>query len=539
MAKYAMKNDKKALRKGLGLGLVILMAIGEFAFFYTFIMVKFFQAAQTINSAQLIITIGAVASGLFILFFGIFYILGALFLAKDTELLSSLPLKQESVFLSKFIMVVIGEYPFALFLMLPPVIIYGVGMGKGVIYHLIAFICILLIPLIPLVISSVLSLGLMRIVSRSRRRDLITIIGSIILIVAVILGQNYFFAKLPGPESGGNALIGLLSDSNGIVAQAGKIFPPSVWITRALSLTGWDAFLNLLYLILLSAAAFGLVYLIASFIYIKGATAQLEIIKKTGKTRLKYNRTSPVRVLFMIEWKNILRTPIYALNALVGIFVGPFIMCMPLFGGNFAQDKDIKALFSLIHNNSDSPALILILSGALTLFALINPAVSSTFSREGKAFWMLKNIPVDPAKQVAGKLAAGYSISFLCIIATSVIMKIAFQVGWAALILSLIISAIALVPVCALGVLIDLNRPKLNWSNPQEAIKQNMNVILGMLIGLTLMALFGVIGLGLLQLTTSRVIIYAVLLIALLSVTALSLSLLLKSANKAYDKIEA
>lgn len=37
-------------------------------------------------------------------------------------------------------------------------------------------------------------------------------------------------------------------------------------------------------------------------------------------------------VIFNNEWKMILRTPVYALNSLIGIIVGPVIMAMPLFG---------------------------------------------------------------------------------------------------------------------------------------------------------------------------------------------------------------
>jgi ABC-2 type transport system permease protein len=539
MIRYALKNDRKAIWKGLGIGLAILVALGQFVFMYTFLLTKMFEAAKILNAPQLIITLGAVGSGLLTLFLGVFYILGALFLAKDTEFLASLPIRQGSIFASKFIMVMIGEYPLVLFMMLPPVIIYGTGTGQGVLFYLVALLCMLLLPLAPLVVSSVLSLGLMRLVSRSRRRDLITIIGSIILTVAVMLGPNYLFARLPDPESGRDIFAEMLSDSNGLVAILGRLFPPSVWITRALSLTGGDAFINLVYLVLLSAAAFGLVYVIASFIYLRGASAHLEAGKKTGKTRIRYRRSSPVGVMFKIEWKTILRTPIYALNSLIIVFIGPVIMCMPLLGGNFAQDPDLKALFSLIENSSDSPLLILILAGVLTLFAMINPAVSSSISREGKSVWMLKNIPVAPASQVMGKFAAGYSISFISILATSVVMAVAFKVGWTAWIASLVISAAALVPICAFGLLVDLVKPKLNWTNAQEAIKQNMNVMLGMLIGLLFIAVYGVMGYALIKLTNSSLIIYSVFLAILAATAALSVSILRKTAATAFQKIEA
>jgi len=38
-------------------------------------------------------------------------------------------------------------------------------------------------------------------------------------------------------------------------------------------------------------------------------------------------------------------------------------------------------------------------------------------------------------------------------------------------------------PAVTLSLLIDLLRPYLDWDNPQKAIKQNINVLLGMMAG--------------------------------------------------------
>jgi len=251
MARYNFRHNRKELWKTIGMALIIIFALGQFVFLYTYMMSKLHEAARLMNSPQLILTMGAAAGGLVILFFGIFYILGALFLARDTEFLASLPIRQSSVFLSKFILVLMGEYPIALFFMLPPVIIYGTGEQKGVLYYIMALVSVLLLPIVPLVLSSLLSLVLMHVVSRSRRRDLIIIIGSLVLFLALFAGQNFLFSRIPENSSEMELYLKILQSRDGLVEWSGRIFPPSVWITKALSHTGAEAIKNLGYLLLL------------------------------------------------------------------------------------------------------------------------------------------------------------------------------------------------------------------------------------------------------------------------------------------------
>lgn len=536
-ALYNIKNDKKALWKSIGMGLIILIALAEVIGIYTFMMFQLYKSALIINTPQVVLTMAAVVSGIIVLIFGIFYILSTVFLAKDTELLASLPISQGNIFLSKFILVLLGEYPFAFFLMMPPVIIYGIGQKMGAIYYILAVICTLFIPLVPLVVSALLSLILMNIVSRSRHRDMITIIGSIILLVGIVLGQNYFLSRVP--ENQQEFLTGLLQSSNAIIEFMGRAFPPAIWITKTLSGTVPEALINLVYLILISAAAFGLVYLLASFIYQRGATAQFETGISTGKTKLSYKSSSQILTIFKIEWLTLLRTPIYALNSLVMVFMAPLMMMLPMFGGNLANDPDIQFVYQLIENSELTSALVLIVAGLITLFALINPAVSSTFSREGKNYWILKNIPVKPEVQVYGKLLAGYSISFIAAILSASMAMLSFKISMVSTIMIVVLSTAALIPISAVGIYIDLIRPKLVWNNPQEAIKQNLNVVIAMLLGFVLVTIFGFIGYFLVVAGLSSFSVFGIMLAVILLVSYLSILFLKNAAEGAYRKIGA
>ena len=533
---YNIKNDKKTLWKSIGMGLVILIALAEVIGIYTFMMIQLYKGGFVISAPQIVLTMAAVVSGVIALIFGIFYILSTVFLAKDTEFLTSLPLPQGSIFASKFVLVLLGEYPFAFCLMIPPVIIYGIGQNMGVVYYLLALICTLFIPLVPLVISSFFSLLLMNIVGRSRRRDLITIIGSIILLVGIFLGQNYLISKMPGNEQ--DFVAELLKSSNAVVEFMGRAFPPAIWITKILSGTFSEAVINMANLLLVSLGAFALVYFIASFIYQRGATAQFEAVASTGKTKLSYKSTSQVLAIFRIECITILRTPIYALNSLVMIFVAPLMLMLPLFGGNLANDPDMQFLYQLIENGRSTPVLPLIVAGIITLFVLINPAVSSTFSREGKNIWVLKNIPVKPEIQVYGKLLAGYSISLAGAVLSAVVAMFSFRIPFAATVMVIILSAAALIPVSAVGIYIDLIRPKLVWNNPQEAIKQNFNVVIAMLLGFVLVTIFGAVGYLITTFAENTFVVFGLMLIIILAFSYISILVLKKAADGALRRIE-
>jgi ABC-2 type transport system permease protein len=90
----------------------------------------------------------------------------------------------------------------------------------------------------------------------------------------------------------------------------------------------------------------------------------------------------------------------------------------------------------------------------------------------------------------------------------------------------------------AVGMIIDLARPLLDWANPQKAIKQNLNVLLAIFadIGILTAAYFGVkttIKLGM----TGNVII-GLLYLALAGFAVLSYLALLKFADRRYRQIE-
>ena len=138
---------------------------------------------------------------------------------------------------------------------------------------------------------------------------------------------------------------------------------------------------------------------------------------------------------------------------------------------------------ALLKAMASANPLIVILATALfmTICGSINGTASSTFSREGAQFWISRVIPVAPREQAAAKFLHSYLVAMLGVVTAGDRRRglpasrrrphLAPAAG---------LSLVAGVLLTAVGMMIDLARPLLDWTNPQKAIKQNLNVLLAL-----------------------------------------------------------
>ena len=117
-------------------------------------------------------------------------------------------------------------------------------------------------------------------------------------------------------------------------------------------------------------------------------------------------------------------------------------------------------------------------------------------------------------------------------------MVFALRLNFGLWLSSVVLSAAALFPICLSGTLIDLLRPKLHWNNPTEAIKQNFNVVLGMVAGAIIIMALGALCYGFLQLQMNPVFLYGLVVLILAALSWAGISILRKAAVRAYRRLE-
>jgi ABC-2 type transport system permease protein len=157
----------------------------------------------------------------------------------------------------------------------------------------------------------------------------------------------------------------------------------------------------------------------------------------------------------------------------------PCLMAVPLLMGGGEATRGMLQLLGPV--NAGAAQLVGI--GFIVVMATMAPASSSAFSREGRHFWLSKIIPVEPRLQVRGKLAQAYAVIGFAVVLVSAVGCLWLGWRWAEVFTVALAGLVGSLPPVVLGLAVDLWRPYLSWENPQQAIKQNLNVFLGMVTG--------------------------------------------------------
>ncbi len=508
-----------------------------------------YHLLQPMGQERAVLTLGILVAEILILLFGIYYVISAFYFSRDLEFLIPLPLRPSEVMASKFVIIMINEYLTVAAVVLPVIVTYGISAGGGIAFWLNAVLVYLALPVIPLALVSIAVVAMMRFINVSRKKDLLILLGSILLIV-LALGLQFALGRSAGPggpEAGSQALARWMASPDSLLRQVGSKFPPSIWATKAVA-GGFskEGLANLALFLAVSLAFFvGIVFLAEKLFY--GGLVGLG--ETTGRKRRLSGKEMASRVssgrrprtaIFLREWRLMNRTPIFLLNGtlVVVLFPAIFILMATVNTGGRGEGGDAMVLLRMM--TSVNP-LYTILATALfmTVCGSLNGTSSSAFSREGKQFWISKVIPVAPREQAAGKFLHSYLVAMLGVVTASIVGAVYLRLKAAHLLAAAGLALLAGVLLTAVGMIIDLARPLLDWTNPQKAIKQNLNVLLAMLadIGILTAIFFGVKGLLKAKLEADAVI--GLLYAALAALAALAYLALLKFADRRYPEIES
>ncbi len=535
--KYRFTREKKKTWEPILIGAVILVSLLPLLVLYTAMMLALFAAGTVTKQPEMILTIAFMFSQIVILIFGLFYIMGTFYFSKDLETYVPLPLKPYEVIGGKFAVVMINEYLTSMPILLPPIIIYGIGTSQGILYWLKGLVLLAAVPVLPLTVASLLIVVLMRFVNLRRYKDLLAVVGGLLALFAGV-GINMIVQKVPKTTEEIQNYV-----NSGFVDMIGSRFPPSIWATRALSENGLSGLGYLILFVGTCVLLFALLLWLSNLVFYKALLAGQEVSRKkksltTEQMDKQYEKVSnPVFAMAGREWKLLVRTPIYLLNGLAGVVVGPIIVItMFMIRGS---DPEIIEMFKQISDPSIMPYVLLGGLGLMLFTSGMNLVASTSLSREGQTIWITKMIPVSARQQVNSKLIVSMLASALGVVTTGVIMVAFLKLPVLWVIGAVVVGLIASVPMVALSLLLDVFHPKLIWNSEQEAIKQNMNGVLGMLLSILILLLLGAIAVIMLLAGLPIVLILIAVSVVSIILGVLSLLALYSIAERKYREMEA
>ena len=432
---------------------------------------------QPLQQEGAVLALGFHISSLVTFLFSIFLIPSIFYFSKDSETLLALPLPPQTILSAKFSVCLVYEYAFTLIVCVPLYIAYANNAAIGIPYILLALAIFITLPIYPLVLSSIITMLLMRFVPFFKNRDRFNMIAGIL---SIILAFGFSFAMNSGTiAEDPNALISMLTQgNNSMISLFSKIFPAIPFAAEALISS--DA-LQLVYYILITCAALAVLVILGKWLYFKGAIGFSETKSSrkelSAKDFARVSRHSKVRTYLIKELRLLIRTPVYAINC-IGMCVLMPIMLLVIF---ITADADVL-LQQLpdITPYLDGMLPYAVLAGMASgfLFSNLNMISSTAISREGTNISFMKYIPMSLKQQLQAKVLSGILMSVI-----SMLLPI-FPLTWyfAAAAASLITIVLGNYASLALDIL----HPKLVWEQEAAAVKQNMSGIVSMLAGMAM-----------------------------------------------------
>lgn len=481
-------RDRLVYLKMLGIGAAVAAGFGPLIALYVKLLNQGFDLLAPIGQAGAILTLGIVLVSAMIFFFGIFYIINTFYFAEDAESLLPLPLRAWQVLGARFTVVLCYEYLTELPFLLPPILVFGIKSGAPPLYWLYAVIGFLALPLVPLTLASLLSIVVMRFTSLGRRRDLLKVIGGIFAMVLAV-GVQMFFSQ-SGPNAADPQFIQeLFTKPDSLTNLLSRIFPSAKYLVLGLVYSGQAAgLLNLLVFIGLSLLSVVLVWWVGDKLYYAGLIGSSEVAsKRKALTESAFQRlvkpSPPLIAYLMKEIRLVLRTPAYFMNCILINLLMPLFLVLPFFlqGRRQAGTMPWEGLTAFPRFE----VILIAIVSAISVFVVMSNAITATsLSREGKQFFVSKYLPLPYHRQIQAKLLSGLIFGGIGIglMVATVVYLLDIRPALAGTCFILALAAIA--PILEIGLLIDIHRPKLDWDNEQKAVKQNLNTILTMLIGL-------------------------------------------------------
>ncbi|MGM0396221.1 MAG: putative ABC transporter permease subunit [Bacillota bacterium] len=479
---YNIRNRKKTFPMVM-IGIAIFALLPSYYLFIS-VLTDLYDAFRQMGQQSYFLHMGFMAAQMIVLVLGFLYVMSKYYFSNDLAQLVPLPIKPSHIIGSKFVSLMVSEYLTSLPIILPFVIIFGIRGNEGISYWIMSLLGIVALPLFPLVVSSIVIMIFMKYTNIKGRKDLIRTVSAMLFIVFVIFVQmkinQWTSQSLVDSDS---FMFDLARDANLLLNRLGVAFPTAMWGALALA-NGFtfQGFLNLALFVGSGVIGFILMITLAEKIFYDGLIGNIEVSASKGRGR-SFDSSSaikagnPVITMAKKELLMITKTPVYLMNSVGGVVIVPVLLVISMVSGGDAYEP----MRELINESKD--ILVLGAIGVIASFGILNSLGATTFSREGTNMWIQRTLPIQPRVQVMGRVLSSVVLQIIGgVLLIGAILFIA-PLNMLEIIIILLMGTGASIPLIMIGMAVDIIRPMLQWTNPQQAMKQNLNVLISMAIG--------------------------------------------------------
>ncbi|MDO5847767.1 MAG: hypothetical protein Q4Q20_05715, partial [Methanocorpusculum sp.] len=330
-------------------------------------------------------------------------------------------------------------------------------------FVLLSVIGVLLIPLIPITIASVIGAFVYAVSARMKQRKAVAaILGMVLLVGAFILYFRFMFSSGTVPDK----LAALLSQNYDLIT--GWYPPAELFSTGLLENTlSFAAFAAISICLFAAAAA------LISWKYVSICQAMQSHDAKHNYVMQEQRAANPAKALFKRDLKRYLSSTPYIFNTMFGyILMVVFAVAMLLIGV-----ETVNANFGgLPFIETASPFVLAILTA-------MSSTTCASISVEGKHWWITQTLPIPEKKIFSSKLKVNFAAALPFYLISVIILTIATNPSPAEFVILALLPLVYIYFMSVLGLYCGIKRPFLDWESETDAVKRGSALAISILIG--------------------------------------------------------
>ena len=455
------RNAKKRSGKGMAalMGFLVIYLVGWFSFLAWSLSGPLFE----LEVGWLYYLLLGIAAILFGTFGSVFSTYSTLYLAKDNDLLLSMPIPIRDVILSRLLSVYAAGLFYSGLISLPVVVVGLIRAGFSVPRLVGGIVLVLLISLIVLGLSALLGWGVAKLSLRLKNKSYLTVLFSLLFLGLYF----YFYFKLM------NGIQNLITN---ILILGAKI-KDSLALLYRFGRIGEGDWLSMLIWTAIVLAFLAAIWFLMKRSFLSTATATAG--GKKAVYREKAGRQGSVSAaLLRKEWGRFYSSANYMLNCGLG---GLFLLGLGVF---LLIKGDLITSFASVMLPVFPGVLPVIMCAACCLLGGMVDISAPSISLEGKTIWQVQSLPVSGWQVLLAKLKLHLALAGLPTLFCTVAILIITPATLAQKLLILAAAVLFTLLFAMLGLFLGLKLPNLNWTNEIVPIKQSAAVFIALFSGM-------------------------------------------------------
>ena len=470
-------SGKKANGARSGIGTVILLALAALylAGAFAALCLSICEDLLTVEMGWMYFVLTGGAAVIFGTFGSIFSTCFSLYLAKDNDLLLSMPIPIRDVILSRLCGVYFMGLLYSGLIIIPAVAVFWITGGVTVSNLIGGLVMILLVSLIVLGLSCLLGWVVAKLSQRLKNRSFLTVL------IALVFVGLYYFVYFKVMKEVQNLLT--------VMIRVGESIRNSAYPIYLFGRIGEGDWLGMLCWTVGVALLMALIWVILkkSFLNISTATPT----PKRAVYREKTARQGSVSAaLFRKEWYRFTTSANYMLNCGMALLL--------LLGfGIYLLVQGNKLLSALKLSSGLGSIIPVMLCAVCCMLGGMVDISTPSVSLEGRSIWQVQCLPVTPWQVLRAKLFLHLSLAAVPTLFCSVVIVLLAPASAVEKLLMFAVSILNAILFALYGLFLGLKMPNLNWTNEITPIKQSAPVFLSIFSGIGLSMAFAGLCLGL------------------------------------------